>query len=552
MKKTNIKMAFCVLLPIIAAVLCHTFSHSTSNVFIARIFDFSRTLIYIGLFSVWGFSIVRRVVHRQTKRILLSVCLLEVFWLVIREFKFRFAFEPETLRHLWYLYYIPTVLVPLLALYISFLLSKPERYRLSGKTAFFAVPSVILIVLIQTNDLHELAFNFPDGAVKTEQNYTYGAVYFLTVLWVVICSLTAFGIMLMKSRLPKNRKAVPLPLIPIAAALIYSVLYCFRIDFVLRVIGDVAVVFCLVFTAFFECCIQSGLIQTNTRYSALFSATQGISVLITDNNYQCAYSSKGAKKFSGEDMRQSEKSPIILESKERLNNMKIFGGHVLWSEDISEILELSSALQDTHEELEELSSLLLLEYEKEKEHITIEEQNRLYDLLQSKTQPQLDRIKDLMSQYKQSEDYDEKQRIIAKILVFGTFIKRRKDFVLSMEYANEFSKNMLSSALGESFRALNTYGIKGAYLINTKRNPISSKVLSLAYDFFEDVVEAVIDDAKYLNFQLSEINGKLRLNILTDCKEEKPSLRLKYPDIIMICEDESTSFILCPEGGDKK
>ena len=550
MKKANIKAALAVFLLIAAAVLCHTFSYNISLAFPARILDFTRTLIYIGLFSVWGFSINKRVVHRQTKRLLLAVCLLEIFWLTIREFKYRFVFDVNALRGLWYLYYIPTILVPLLALYISMLLAKPEGYRLSKKAAFFAVPSAVLLILMLTNDFHQLAFRFPEGAIKSEQNYTYGIVYFLTVFWAVICSLLSFIIMLMKSRLPKNRKSVPLPLIPIAAALVYSVLYGFRLEFILRVFGDVAVVFCLVFTAFFECCIQSGLIQTNTRYSALFNATEDISVIITDKEYAPKYASRVAESFSISDMKKAESAPIILENKKRLNNMKIYGGRALWSEDISEILELSETLRDTREELKELSSLLLLEYEKEKEHKTVEEQNRLYDLLQSKTQPQLNQIDDLMQEYKAAKTEEEKQKILANILVIGTFIKRRKDFVLSMEYADEFPDLMLSSALNESFRALRLLGIKGSFLVNSKRELVSSKTLSLAYDFFEAVIEAVIDGAKYINLQFCEVGGRLRISILTDCKIEPKALISKYPDMIISGDEDSLSFLLKLEGGE--
>ena len=550
MKKTNIKAAFAVFLLIAAAVLCRIASYNISLPFPARILDFTRTLIYIGLFSVWGFSINKRVVHRQTKRLLLAVCLLEIFWLTIREFKYRFVFDTDALRGLWYLYYIPTILVPLLALYISMLLAKPEAYRLSKKAILFAVPSTALLLLMLSNDFHQLAFRFPEGAVKSEQSYTYGIVYFLTVIWAVICSLSSFTIMLMRSRLPKNRKSIPLPLIPIAAALVYSILYALRLEFILRSFGDVAVVFCLVFTAFFECCIQCGLIQTNTRYSSLFSATKDISVIITDNEYTAKYASRDAENFSISDMKKAEGAPIIIDNKKRLNNMKVYGGRALWSEDISEILALSQTLKDTQEELKELSSLLFLEYEKEKKHKTVEEQNRLYDLLQRKTQPQLNQIDSLMKKYKAASSETEKQKILANILVIGTFIKRRKDFVLSMEYANEFPELMLSSALNESFRALKLLGIKGSFLVNSKRELVSSKTLSLAYDFFEDIVEAVIDEAHYINFLLCEVGGRLRISILTDCKNETTALFEKYPDMAISEDEDSLALLLKLEGGD--
>lgn len=552
MRKTNIKYALAVVLPVAFAVLCHSVSYNISLAFPARILDLTRTFIYMGLFLVWGFSINRRVIKRQTRSLLTSVCALEVFWLTVREIKFRFISDPEILRHLWYAYYIPIILIPLLSLYISMLLGKPESYKLSRNTVLFSVPSLVLLFLILTNDFHQLAFRFPENAaVFSEREYTYGIVYYLTFAWVIICSLLSFILMFIKSRLPKNRKRLPLPLIVFFAAAVYSVLYGMRIEFVLKNLGDVAVVFCLFFTAFFESCIQSGLIQSNTRYFSLFSALSDVEILITDKNYNIEYSSKHTKKAVVSDMRLAEKEPIITKDKKRLYNMPVYGGRAIWSEDISEIIGLTEKLRDTQEELRERNALLQLEYEKEKEHRTVEEQNRLFDLLQNKTQPQLNRITSLVQEYKTANSKDEKKQILAEILIFGTFIKRNKDFIISMEYADEFPELMLISALRESFRALRLLDIEGSFLVNTNRELISGETLSLAYDFFEDVIEAVLGRANYINLRLCEIKGRLRISILTDCEECDSFLDTKYPEMI-IENDESLEFILNLEGGEKK
>ena len=552
MKKTNIKAVLAVFSVIALAVLCHGISYNISTAFVARILDFTRTFLYIGLFSVWGFSISKRVVQKQAKALLISVAALEVFWLVMRELKYRFVSSPDLLRHLWYEYYVPVLLIPLLALFVSMLLSKPEGYRLPRKAFPFAVPTLALIVLVLTNDFHQLAFRFPENAsVWTEREYSYGIVYFSAVVWAVLCSLISFVIMLSKSRLEKNRKAFPLPLIPILAAVIYIILYILRVGFVLRMLGDVAVFFCLVFTGYFESCIQSGLIQSNTRYFNLFSSIEEVSISITDDEYNQKYASKKAEKISVSNMKKAEGAPIILDNKKRLHNMKIAGGHAIWSEDISEILALSQALTETKEELEERNALLNIEYEKEKEHKTTLEQNRLYDLLQAKTQPQLNKINALMQQYRQTENFEKKQIILGKIVVLGTYIKRRKDFVLSMEYASEFPELMLSSALGESFRALGALDIKGSYLVCTNRELICAKTLSLAYDLFEDIVETLLDKANYINFQLCEIGSALRLSIITDCAQADASLLEKYPK--MRLENEGfLHFLLELEGGEEQ
>ena len=204
---------------------------------------------------------------------------------------------------------------------------------------------------------------------------------------------------------------------------------------------------------------------------------------------------------------------------------------------------------DRKEELKERNEWLQYEYEREKEHQIVEEQNRLYDLLQSKTQRQLDKIEQLTLQYKKTDALEDKQRILSHIVVLGSFIKRRKDFILSIDSTPTIPEKKLSSALGESFRALKKMNINGGFFVNTEKEFIDGQLLTLAYDFFEDVIELVLDIAKYVNVSVCVINGVLRINIMVDCNCATDYLRSKYPQVSIFVEDDGTEFVMPLEGG---
>lgn len=53
-------------------------------------------LIYIGLAMAWGFSISRRILHRNDRRWLLLGCAMAVLWLFLRAVKYRF-FSDDTI-----------------------------------------------------------------------------------------------------------------------------------------------------------------------------------------------------------------------------------------------------------------------------------------------------------------------------------------------------------------------------------------------------------------------------------------------------------------------
>ena len=58
------------------------------------------TLIYIGLAMAWGFSISRRMLHRNDRRWLLLGCAMAVLWLFLRAVKYRFFTDHTITRHL--------------------------------------------------------------------------------------------------------------------------------------------------------------------------------------------------------------------------------------------------------------------------------------------------------------------------------------------------------------------------------------------------------------------------------------------------------------------
>ena len=546
-KNRIVKIVVSVVMLIVLAALCRYIGYHTPA-FYSRMLNFMRTFIYIGLISAWGVSVNRRVVQSQVRVILNAVSLIMVFWLTLREFKFRFVENPTAIRYLWYSYYLPILLIPLLALLVSLSLGKSEKYRLPKSSLLLFIPTFILLVLVLTNDIHQTVFVFPENSsVWTENDYTYGPVFVAAVVWCLALSSIALVIMLVKARGTKNVFLKWLPLVPIIISILNTVLYAFRIPFAS---GDIAVLLCLAITCYFEGCIQAGLIQTNTQYYDLFIASRGNSAQIVDKDYNVVFSAADAEPIDKELMIKAKNGPIILENGMLLHTIPVNGGNAFWSEDISKFLSLKETLEDRKEELEERNALLQLEYEREKQHKTVEEQNRLYDLLQSRTQSQLNRINELVGEYELAPTDEKKQKILSYIVVLGSFIKRRKDFALSFDYDSGISESMLVSALGESFRALRLLGIKGDYLVETG-DSATGKQLALSYDFFEDVTESVMENARYLNARVCIVNGLIRVSILTDVSPNYDFIVRKYPNARLSDFDgEGYMLWLSLEGGE--
>ena len=546
------KALFILLFSVAAAVLCRVFSLNTDSQLLDKILVLTRDCIYIGLFFVWGITVNRRIMQVQARRLLTAVAVLCVCWIIVREFKFRFVLDADIIRQLWYVYYIPLLMTPLLALFVSLSLDRPENFRLPKWMYVLFVPTAALILLVLTNDLHQFAFVFPENAaVWSEEDYSYGWLYYAVSGWIYLCGGLSFAVMLL--RLRKSRgKRLWLPLVPFGLALIYGILYAVNAPFISPYLGDLTIVFCLMFVSYFECCIQCGLIHSNAGYYELFMASTGISARICDGEYNVIYRAGGAENISVEDMKKAEKAPLITAKKTVLHNMPVSGGFAVWSEDASQLLEAREMLEYRGEELRERNAILQTEYEKEAEHKKVEEQNRLYDLLQSKTQSQLDKVDLLVKEYKSLDDEEEKKKILAQIVILGSYIKRRKNFVLTIDEGAVIPEAMLSSALSESMRSLRLLGIQGSFLVDCGSENQSGELLIKAYDFFECVMENALDSAHYLNVRVCRVNGSLRASILVDCRADFDEVKSAYPDVKIYFDEDGTQLILSPEGGGAK
>ena len=529
---------------------CRALSLRMENPLWNKFFVYTRDFLFIGLFSFWGLSIRKRILHSQVRRMLLAVAVLLLFWFFVREMKFRFIISEDINRYLWYLYYIPLLFVPVLGLSVSMSLGKSEDYRLPKWMLSVYAVTVVLVLLVLTNDLHENAFVFTDPLQRDEWHYAYGWLYYAVTVWIYLCAFSAFFVMSTKLRVPQSKKVLWMPLVPIGVALLYGILYAIQNRFIHAVFNDLSAVFSLVFIAFFESCIRCNLIPSNSRYADLFYASEGISAQITDKDYRVCYRARDAQSIDPQSMRLAEDAPVILEGKKRLCNNSINGGHAIWTEDIAKLLELRETLQMRGEELGERNAFLQLEYQKEEAHKRTEEQNRLYDLLQNKTQRQLDRIEELITAYQTAKSEEEKQHLLANIIVLGAFIKRRKNFVLTADENELIPQMLLSNALAESFRALELCGVRGGFVVDCGEELQQGHKLILAYDFFEYIMEAVLEEVHFIHVFVTRVGGVLRVKVATDCSISVPALHERFAPVTALQDDDGTEYLFPLEGGE--
>lgn len=166
-------------------------------------------LLYMGLAMAWGFSISHRVLQRSVRLNLLLGCGLAMLWLFMRAVKYRFFGSGTVGRYLWYSYYIPLILAPLLSFYAALGVGRQDEERLPHAWYALLIPAGLLIAGVLSNDVHQLAFRFAQSPEKG--SYTHGALYTLVMIWGVGWMTAAVAMIFSKCRVLENRKKAWIP-----------------------------------------------------------------------------------------------------------------------------------------------------------------------------------------------------------------------------------------------------------------------------------------------------------------------------------------------------
>ncbi|MCF2652295.1 histidine kinase N-terminal 7TM domain-containing protein [Anaeromassilibacillus senegalensis] len=480
-----------------------------------------RSLIYIALYIGWGISVSKRIIQVQVRHYLIAVSGLLVFWFVIRTTNYFFVDNADTKRYLWYLYYLPMLFIPLFSLYVAILLGKPANARLS-KTALLllSIPTALCLLLVLTNDLHQLVFSFPEGEVWTDKNNGYTFGYYIVIGWEALCALAAFIIMLIKCRLSQRKKHLPFLLL--VCSIDYALVYASGVKWMQMIGGDITAAQCLMFTGILECCIQCGLIQTNTGYKALFEAGS-IGAQIVDTDHNTRYASSNAPKLSAEIMRSAESEAAKLDHNTLLKSSKIPGGHVLWQEDITDITAVLQKLEENRKTIAESNDVEQENYKTKVKINTVREKNRLYDRLQAQTAHQIELLDQLLTQYEAQSDPEIRRSLLAKAAVIGAYIKRRGNLMFIGEKSNVTDTAELSACLDESFANLELMGVECAIDIPGK-NSIDTRDAIRVYDFFEAVTEAAMDDLRFVWLKARSLEDAVIFYLQAESKAELSAL----------------------------
>ena len=550
MNKKKILYAIGVVALLVIAYYSRAFHTQVDEPILKMLLVMIRSVIQISLVIVWCSSVRTGIINKQVRHYLIAVGILLAFWLILRTCKWEFIAQNGTHlgRYLWYSYYIPMVYVPLLGVFIIDHIGKAENYKTPNRLKYIYIPAIFLVTAIFTNDLHQLVFSFPNGLENCESDCIYYPLYYITMAWFILLGIYFVVMLIKKSRVPGSKSFQKLPAVILGISIIIWVMYCMQI-----VGGDLAAIDCIMIIALLESAIQSGLIPSNTNYYELFRSST-VSAQIVDADYQPCMVSGTLAPLTEDVMRSAEAEPVDL-GDTILHSKAITGGHVLWQDDVKQINDLIEELRDTQERLGEKNELLKAELELKENRARTEEKSRLYDRIAKEVAVQLAKAEELLK----IAETDPKQtkRAIAKVSVICAYIKRRGNLLMLGEEGNIIPAIEIEYCIRESLDNLRL-GDVFTSLDSKCDGTLKLEHAVVAFDFYENIVERLLDDATAMLIHLDCKDGIIKMRLQIGCNEDIAEHTLSELSIPCgtfewdIQDEDVTVTLLLSEGGDGK
>lgn len=431
--------------------------------------------------------------HRVSPAGRLSALMKALSWMalsliLLRAVKYSVVAEVGVLaRHTWYLYYVPMLLIPLLLFDIALLIVPKKsgygaiaRYSALGLTLAF-------LLLILTNDLHQLVFRFRPGFADWDAVYTHGLLFYAVIFWEYALYVTAIAVLIVKCRIGSSKKTAWILLIPFVIGIAMSLLL--MTDNMPKINGTNWIEFpealILMAVVVLECCMQLGLIPTNAKYGKLFQQFS-IAAQITDPQGVAVYTSRSAIPLTTEQFSLPSGSRIGEHTV--LHKLELPGGFGFWQDDLTQLDRLNAELAESKEALSQEAELARLRNELKERQARIDQRTLVYDTIAKRTQRQSQAISRLAETGCRTQDPTQKAACRSQITRLGAYIKRYANLTLLSQEHSEIEVGELGLSLSEVLRYLNFCGTPGEFLQNGDGRMSAAAALEV-FEAFETLLE---------------------------------------------------------------
>ena len=481
-------------------------------------------------FSIWGVLVYLRCLDYVLRRRLVAVATISALWMIEVILKYK-SFTPFYATVLWYLYYVPMTLIPLLYQLCGLRLAGLEQHRAGRRyrTALW-IAAILLIGFVLTNDFHQQVFHFDRSSETWSNDYTYGWGYFAVLIWTAF-NFVAFFILVGRSSSFRIRRFSGTAALVLLGGAFFAISYALRVPWAWKL--NFSLVYCVLCVVTLEICLDCGVIPSYHGIANIFD-TLPLDLKVITRDLQEVYATPVSKPIPAgvrEELRAQEHGhahafTVASDPDVMYRAFPLLGGSALLAQDVSELNELNRELAYRRMELQRQNELLTADHDL-KTHLADQEAEALLvkDVDQALARA-LDEMYGLLSSLPPLTDEassHERYRMLqcAKMLV--AYCKRKGSLTLARHGESGFDRDRIQLIANELASDLRTIDVDCASIIAIQR-PMHASTVSALYDCVYDFAFfAYTTDHPALMYHLSEHDScsvELRATLFSNDEED--------------------------------
>ena len=481
-------------------------------------------------FSIWGVLVYLRCLDYVLRRRLVAVATICALWMIEVILKYK-SFTPFYATILWYLYYVPMTLVPLLYQLCGLRLAGLEQHRAGRRyrTAVW-VAAILLIGFVLTNDFHQQVFHFDRSSDTWSNDYTYGWGYFAVLIWTAF-NFVAFFILVGRSASFRIQRFSGTAALVLLGGAFFAISYALRVPWAWKL--NFSLVYCVLCVVTLEICLDCGVIPSYHDIAGIFD-TLPLDLKVLTRDLQEVYATPVSKpipagvreELRAQELGHSHAFAVVSNPDVMYRSFPLLGGSALLAQDVSEVNELNRELARRRMELQRQNELLTADYDL-KAHLADQEAETL--LVQDVDQAlarAFEEMYDLLSSLPPLTDEassHERYRMLQRAKMLVAYCKRKGSLTLAQHGESGFDRDRIQLIANELASDLRTIDVDCASIIAIRR-PMHASAVSALYDCVYDFAFfAYTTDHPALMYHLSDHDScsvELRATLFSNDEED--------------------------------
>lgn len=471
------------------------------------------TFLFAIIFTLWTIRLYYKLYDKKTRRYILIIGILIIFWMLIRIIK-GIIDHSFMERMCWYLYYLPLIFIPTLY-YItsSSLLGKMSKMK---KQIIYIISSILLL-LVLTNDFHEIVFKFDKG-ISLYDDYTHYIGYYLISLWIFyLFSKSLISLASYRMKIKKDLKGF-LPFIVILLGLTYTILYVLDIPYIRSI--NMSVVNSTLICIGIELAFYLDLIPNNSKYIDKFT-NSNLDMAIISLDGKTKYTTTIFKQIPDlitNDIKNNTVKNTYQEQNIIYDIRNNKDSYVILKKDLSSINNLKDEIKKQRIELLKQQESLKIEEKTKKELYEVKIRKSVINQVEIKLSEKRNEAKNILMQKKVTKEDLEK---VKRIIIYS---KKKSMLMISEINGDIYNEEGIKVLLDELLTSMSSANIKGFISIKNKMI-INGNTMSLLYDIIYELIEC--NNNKSIMIFISKEKNKIKLKaIINTNKDLKNNLKI--------------------------